>query len=79
MGKGIVMLQMRGPACGSQSFYTKDPEDQYNIFEFDLKDGEIISVTEEAESNQFDIGEETETFCKRCAWHDKFKTLKEGK
>ena len=70
------MTQMKCPACGSQSFYRKDPEDQYNIFEFDLKDGEIISNAEEAESNQPDIVEETETFCKRCAWHDKFKLLK---
>jgi hypothetical protein len=36
------MTHMKCPACGSQSFYTKDPEDQFHIFEFDLKDGEII-------------------------------------
>ncbi len=32
------MIQMKCPACGSQSFYTRDPEDQYNIFGFDLKE-----------------------------------------
>jgi hypothetical protein len=67
---------MKCPACGSQSFYTKDPEDQYNILELDLKEGEIIFKAEETESNPPDIMEETETFCNRCAWHDKFKMLK---
>ena len=71
------MTQMKCPACGSQSFFTKDPEDQYSIFEFDLKDGEIVLNREEIESNPPDIVEETETFCKRCAWHDKFKILKQ--
>jgi hypothetical protein len=72
------MTQMKCPACGSESFYTKDPEDQYNIFDFDLKEGKIIFNVEDTESNMPDVVEETETFCKRCAWHDKFKTLKRG-
>ena len=72
------MTQMKCPACGSESFYTKDPEDQYNIFNFDLKEGKIIFNVEDTESNMPDVVEETETFCKRCAWHDKFKTLKRG-
>ena len=72
------MTQMKCPACGSQSFYTKDPEDQYNIFEFGLKDGEIIFHAEETKSNPLDVVEETETFCKRCAWNDKFKMLNRG-
>jgi Zn finger protein HypA/HybF involved in hydrogenase expression len=29
------MNPMKCPACGSQSFHIKDPEDQYDIFEFD--------------------------------------------
>jgi hypothetical protein len=62
---------------GLESFYTKDPEDQYNFFDFDLKEGKIIFNVEETESNPPDIVEETETFCIRCAWHDKFKTLKQ--
>ena len=73
------MTQMKCPACGSQSFYTKDPEDQYNIFEFDLKDGEIIFNAEGTESNPLDVVEGTETFCKQCARHDKFKSLKQVK
>jgi hypothetical protein len=73
-----AMTQMKCPACGSESFYTKDPDDQYNIFEFSLKEGRIIFNPEDTESTQPDIVEETETFCQRCAWHDKFKTLNRG-
>jgi len=71
------MIQMKCPACGSESFYAKDPEDQYNIFDFDLKGGEVIFKAEDTESSPPNIVEETETFCKRCAWHDKFKRLKQ--
>jgi len=72
-----VVNQMKCPACGSQSFYTKDPEDQYNIFEFDLKEGKVVFNPEVIESDPPDMVEEIETFCKRCAWHDKFKTLRQ--
>ena len=65
---------MKCPDCGSQRFYVKDPEDQYNISEFDLKDGEI--VYSDTEPDLLEIVDDTETFCNRCAWHDKFKTLK---
>lgn len=73
------MAPMKCPDCGSQRFYVKDPEDQYNIFEFDLKDGEIVSSDKETECEPLEVVEETETFCDRCAWHDKFKTLKQVK
>lgn len=65
------------PDCGSQEFYVKDPEDQYNISEFELIDGEIVHST--AEQDLLNIVDDTETFCNRCAWHDKFKTLKQAR
>lgn len=68
---------MKCPDCGSQRFYVKDPEDQYNISEFDLKDGEI--VYSDTEPDLLEITGDTETFCNRCAWHDKFKTLKQAR
>jgi hypothetical protein len=64
------------PLCGSQSFYVKDREDQYETYEFDLTDGEIIFKPECSESEPPDIVGETETYCHRCAWHGKFETLK---
>jgi hypothetical protein len=71
------MAPMKCPDCGAQRFYVKDPEDQYNIFEFDLQEGEIVFTDSQVESEQPpEVDEETETFCDRCAWHDKFKSLK---
>lgn len=70
------MAEMKCPDCGSQSFYVKDPEDQYELFEFELKEGKIVGSVKETESSPLEVGEETETYCDRCAWHDKFKTLK---
>lgn len=69
------MAAMKCPDCGSESFYVKDPEDQYNIFEFDLQEGKIVP-NNSGEYDALEVGEETETYCERCAWHDKFKTLK---
>lgn len=70
------MAPMKCPDCGAQEFYVKDPEDQYNITEFDLKDGEVHYSTEESDEEPLPVEDETETFCDRCAWHDKFKVLK---
>jgi hypothetical protein len=70
------MASMKCPDCGAQSFYIKDPEDQYNISEFDVKDGEIVFTNLETASDTLGVDDDTETFCNRCAWHDTFKTLK---
>jgi len=70
------MTDMKCPDCGAQKFYIKDPDDQYELFEFDLKDGEIVSTGNDKEAAHLDVTEETETYCDRCAWHDKFKSLK---
>ncbi len=71
------MTAMKCPDCGAQRFYVKDPGDQYNIFEFELQEGEIVFSGDQPDSEQPpEIIGETETFCDRCAWHDKFKSLK---
>lgn len=70
------MAEMKCPDCGCQSFFVKDPEDQYELFEFELKEGEIISSAKKTDHTPLEVEEETETYCDRCAWHDKFKTLK---
>ena len=73
------MTSMKCPDCGSQGFYVKDPEDQYNISEFDVIEGEIIVTAVETDSAPLEIIDNTEIFCNRCAWHDQFKSLKRGK
>lgn len=73
--RGLVMATMKCPDCGSQGFFVKDPEDQYNMSEFDVLDGEIVFTSVETASANLEVGDDTETFCNRCAWHDKFKAL----
>jgi len=73
------MVERKCPDCGCHSFYIKDPEDQYELFEFEFKEGKIISSDKETYSNPLEVGDETETYCDKCAWHDKFKTLKQVK
>jgi hypothetical protein len=70
------MAEAKCPLCGSESFYLKDAEDEYEIYEFDLKEGDIVFNSEVEESELPDITGEIETYCNRCAWHDKLKTLK---
>ena len=72
-----IMTPMKCPDCGSQDFYVRDPEDQYNTCDFYIKDGEIVFSNMEPESDILEVVDDTETFCSRCAWHDKFKALKQ--
>ncbi len=70
------MASSKCPFCGSQSFYVKDPADQYEIFEFDLQGGQVQFKSDEENGNPPAIGDETETYCGLCSWHAKFNTLK---
>ncbi len=66
------------PYCGAKHFYVKDPEDQYNIFNFSLADGAIEYSDTAAGADNIQLSEDTEIFCEKCAWHDKMKTLKQA-
>lgn len=70
------MKQMKCPDCGAQDFYVKDVEDQFNISEFNLQKGTVEYAGEQTEEEQIPVLDNTEIFCDRCAWHDKFKSLK---
>ena len=70
------MSETKCPLCGSQSFYVQDPEDQFEVYEFDLNKGEVIFDPDTNEAELPEVFEETETYCNKCAWHDKFETLK---
>lgn len=73
------MTLSKCPDCGCQSFYVKDPEDPYTLFEFELKEDGIHPSADESEAQPLEVTEETETYCDRCAWHDKFKMLSKSK
>ena len=70
------MADSKCPLCGSQSFFVKDPADPYEIYEFDLEEGEIVFSSGGDESELPKIEGETEAYCNRCAWHDRLKTLR---
>ena len=70
------MPEKKCPLCGSQSFYVRDPEDDYEIYEFELEEGEVIFDLENSAAEVPEVAEETETYCNKCAWHDKFKSLR---
>jgi hypothetical protein len=67
---------MKCPICGSLNFFVKDPDDEYETFEFKLKDATIVYNSEADESDSPEVKSDTEIFCEKCSWHDKFQELK---
>jgi hypothetical protein len=61
------------PICGCLTFYVKDPDDEYETYEFDLRDREVVFQTEPCEK----LNDDTETYCNNCAWHGQFAELRE--
>jgi hypothetical protein len=66
---------MKCPVCGCMKFYVKDPDDDYETYEFESRDGVICFDSDVNDSEVPKIEKETETYCNKCAWHDKFKKL----
>lgn len=70
------MSAMKCPDCGTRKFHIKDPDDQFTIRELQLDEDEIAYLDEDDEVSHLQVSDDTELFCDRCAWHDKFKALK---
>lgn len=68
---------MECPICGCQDFYVKDPEDEYETFEFSVAGGRVEFQGAEAGAAP-GVQEDTETFCNRCSWHGRINDLKKG-
>ena len=66
---------MACPLCGSKSFYVKDPDDEYELYPFELEGGGPVFSEEVDASECPDLGSETRTFCSRCAWNGRFEEL----
>ncbi len=62
---------MACPICQSKRFYLKDPEDDYEIFEFKCEKGRIQFNDEEDATQAPKLSEDPEIYCQRCAWHGK--------
>ena len=67
---------MKCPVCGSLNFFVKDPDDEYETHGFELKGQDVVFSPEVAESESAEVKGNTEIFCEKCAWHDKFQELK---
>jgi hypothetical protein len=79
-GREIVrgVKGMECPVCGCQEFYIKDPDDEFETYEFSVAEGEVrFSAGAEGKSAE-DVQETTPTFCNRCAWHGKLEELKKS-
>jgi len=73
------MAEIECPHCGCEEFYVKDPDDEYEIYEFSCPDGEIVFSTKCAGVETPEIQPQTETYCNRCAWHGKYREIKNVK
>ena len=69
---------MKCPLCSCVSFYLKDPDDEYETYEFELKGEDVVFDAEAADSDPAAVKSDTEVFCEKCTWHDKFQELKNG-
>lgn len=58
---------MKCPVCGSLNFFVKDPDDEYETFEFELKGDGVIFTPGAAESGSPEVNSDTEVFCEKCA------------
>jgi len=66
---------MKCPFCGCQSFYLKDPDDEYETYEFDVDKGEVNFHPEVNGSDVPELREETRCYCNQCAWNGMFGEL----
>ncbi len=70
------MGQSKCPICGCEEFYVKNPDDEYETYEFQCKDGEVCFNPALDCDAAPAVGDDTESYCNRCSWHDKLKSLK---
>lgn len=69
------MNKLMCPDCRAQRFYVKDPEDSFTLTEFSVESGEVEYLDDSQDAENLPVNEDTEIYCDRCAWHDKFATL----
>ncbi len=70
------MAGTKCPVCGCEKFYVKNPDDEFDVYEFDCKEGKICFDQDIDEGDPPQILDETQTYCDSCAWHDRFDKLK---
>lgn len=66
---------MKCPTCGCEKFYIKDPDDEYEIYEFNTSEGKIVFEDSLNQNQVPQMAPDIETFCIQCSWHGKYNTL----
>ncbi len=69
---------MKCPLCGCEKFYIKDPDDEYETFEFELREGNVEFGPDVDPSSCPQVCDDTDTYCDKCSWHGDFKELNAG-
>ena len=67
---------MKCPVCGAREFFVKDPDDPFSAYEFELKDDAAVFADRTQEEEAPELTGAIETYCTRCAWHDRMDKLK---
>ena len=67
---------MKCPYCGCKEFYFKDPDDEYEVYEFSYNKGDISFKDGIDKDDVPQINDSTETYCNKCAWHGKKESLR---
>ena len=66
---------MKCSVCGSEQFYVRDQDDEYEIYYFNCREGAVCFDPDVDLSKAPVISDDTEIFCNKCAWHGKFKAI----
>jgi len=53
------------PVCRAQGFYLRLPEDQYEIYEFEITDGNLAFKPDSNKPDDLELSAETEIYCGR--------------
>jgi hypothetical protein len=69
---------MKCPLCGCQNFFVKNPDDEFETYEFSVASGDVHFGADAEAAASPEIQETTETFCNKCSWHGKFQDLKKS-
>jgi len=69
---------MKCPLCGCQNFFLKNPNDEFETYEFSVASGDVSFSGDADGAPAEGVQKTTETFCNRCSWHGPFQELKNG-
>lgn len=69
------MKDIHCPQCRSRRFYLRDPDDEYETYEFEVKGQEVCFDQQVNPTAVPDFDDQTETYCTICSWHGQWEEL----